>query len=283
MPFLNVIFGQSGIQQKDTPTIQPKVMVIPYTKDNQDLLGAYENNSLNRLAISKIKESFDKRNYPTVDFAAKAKMLNNEQLMEIESQTSLKQEIIESSGADVYVEVETTINKSGSGNSVTVICSAYDAFTGVSMANKSGVSNKFYTESFESLIDIVIDEMTDDFLENLQLSFSDIHNNGRLISMNITFGENSEYNMDSEFDEYELLSDLIEKWLESNSFHSYFHIQGVTATKMIVDEIRIPLKTENGSNYRVSQFVQQFRKYLGHLNLDSQRDLQGGKIYITIL
>ena len=267
---------------KSVPKIQPKIMVIPYTDQDRSISQEIDDNDLARLAISNVKESFDERNFPTVDLRAKLQLISNDRVMELENQSSIKQEVIELSGADIYVEVESTVNKSSGGNSVTVILSAYDAFTGVSLANKSGVSPRFYTDSFEKLVSKATDEMMDDFLNTIQQRFDDINENGRMLAMNIGFAADSEYNLDYEFENLDLLSDLIEKWLEENSYNSYFHIQGITSTKMIVDEIRVPLKNEDGRNFRASTFVNSFRKYLRSLNIDSTRDLQGGRIFITI-
>jgi hypothetical protein len=282
--FILVITANINLQAQDNATakIQPKVMVIPYTASDGSISSELEKNDLVRLAISNVKEAFDKRNFPTVDLGAKLKQLRNDKVMELENQTSIKQDLIEISGADMYIETETTINRSSGGNSVTVILSAYDAFTGVSLANKSGVSPRFYTESFEKLVDKAVSEMTDDFMNTLQMRFDDINSNGRMLAMNITFSEDSDFNMDHEFDDLDMVSDKIEDWLENNSYGSYYHIQGVTATKMIIDEMRVPLKTEDGKNFRVSKFVQKFRKHLRTLGLESSRDLQGGRIFITI-
>lgn len=269
-------------QEETVAKIQPKIMVIPYTSVDKSIADELKNNDLARLAISNVKEAFDKRNFPTVDLAAKLKLLQNDRVMELENQVSIKQELIELSGADMYIETETTINRSSGGNSVTIILSAYDAYTGISLANKSAVSPRFYTESFEKLVDKAVGEMTDDFMNTLQMRFDDINENGRMLAMNISFSEDSEYDMDYEFEDLDMLSDKIEDWLESNSKGAYYHIQGVTATKMIIDEMRVPLKTENGQNFRVSKFIQKFRKFLRTLDIDSSRDLQGGRIFITI-
>lgn len=289
---LTFCFSSDILAQEDNTTvpsensalrkIQPKIMVIPYTTSNQSVSIELQKNDLARLAISKVKEAFDKRNFPTVDLNAKLKILENDKVMELENQSSIKQELIEISGADIYVETETTINRSSGGNSVTIILSAYDAYTGISLANKSGVSPRFYTESFEKLVDKATQEMVDDFMNLIQNRFDDMNANGRMIAMNISFSEGSEIDMDTEYDNLEMLSDKIETWLVKNSYNSYYHIQGVTATKMIVDEIRVPLKNDDGSNFRISKFVQSFRKYLKTLDITTTRDLQGGRIFITI-
>lgn len=287
-PFLWILLGvlltsiDANAQEAPTEKIQPKIMVIPYTSADQSIAKELDNNDLARLAISNVKEAFDKRNFPTVDLSAKLRQLRNDKVMELENQTSIKQDLIEISGADMYIETETTINRSSGGNSVTIILSAYDAYTGISLANKSGVSPRFYTESFEKLVDKAVSEMTDDFMNTLQMRFDDINANGRMLAMNITFSEDSEYDMDYEFEDMDMLSDKIENWLEKNSYKSYYHIQGVTATKMIVDEMRVPLKTEDGRNFRISKFVQAFRKHLRKMDIESSRDLQGGRIFITI-
>lgn len=281
---LSVLLIQVYAQEETptTPKVQPKVMVMPYTTANQSVQQELNQNDLVRLAISNVKEAFDKRNFPTVDLNAKLKLMQNDRVMELENQSSIKQELIELSGADIYIETETNINRSSGGNSVTVILSAYDAFTGMSLANKSGVSPKFYTESFEKLVDKAVNEMSDDFMNMIQASFDDINARGRMLAMNVTFSEDSEFDMDTEDDDLNLLSDQIEDWLESNSLNSYYHIQGVTSTKMIVDEIRVPLQTEDGKNFRVSKFVQKFRKFLKKKGMTTTRDLQGGRIFITI-
>ena len=281
---LSIIFINVSASSQDATTakIQPKIMVIPYTSADQSIAKELDTNDLARLAISNVKEAFDKRNFPTVDLSAKLRQLRNDKVMELENQTSIKQDLIEISGADMYIETETTINRSSGGNSVTVILSAYDAYTGVSLANKSGVSPRFYTESFEKLVDKAVSEMTDDFMNTLQMRFDDINANGRMLAMNITFSEDSEFDMDYEFEDMDMLSDKIENWLEKNSYGSYYHIQGVTATKMIIDEMRVPLKTEDGRNFRISKFVQTFRKHLRKMGIESSRDLQGGRIFITI-
>ena len=42
-------------------TVQPKIMVIPYTKEGEDLRTILEADVSRRIAITKIKEAFDSR------------------------------------------------------------------------------------------------------------------------------------------------------------------------------------------------------------------------------
>jgi len=264
-------------------TVQPKIMVIPYSKTNQNIMNAYENNDLVRLAISRVKNGFESRNFPTVDFVSNMKMISNDLAMEIENQTSIKQQLIEMSGADIYVEVETTINRSSGGNSVTIILSAYDAYTSMTMSNETGVSDRFYTESFEKLVLKKVDEMMDNFLNSINSRFEDIRENGKSLFLNIGIKEGSEKNMDYIMGNDETLGEVIENWVEQNAFKGYYDIQGVTKTKIIFNEIRISMKDENGNNYKTSHFVSSLRKFLSGLNIETERDIQGNRIFISIL
>lgn len=277
------IFSQNSDEKPAPRTVQPSIMVVPFAKENQQMRTVLENDVNLRVAVTKIKEGFDNRGYSTVDFRAKLKQLSNDKAMEMENQSSLKQEIIELSGADIYVETEVSINRTGAGNSVTVIATAFDAFSGISLANKVGNSPKFYTENFEKLAEKAAESIVEDLLNTLQMKFDDIVANGRIATLNLTFAENASNDMDSELGTPPtLLSDLLENWLEKNCFKGYFHVQGVTATKMIVDELRLPFRDENGGNYRPSKFAAALRNYLKTLGLESSRDLQGNKIFITI-
>jgi hypothetical protein len=51
---------------------------------------------------------------------------------------------------------------------------------------------------------------------------------------------------------------------------------------MLVDELRVPFKDANGNNYRISKFAAEFRNFLKGLGIESTRDIQGNKIFITI-
>lgn len=276
--------GQSLLwAQSETRNIQPTIMVIPFAKESQDMRTVLENDLNLRVAVSKVKEGFDNRGFNTVDFRAKVKQLNNDKAMELENKSSLKQEIIELSGADIYIETEATVHRSDGGNSVTVIVTAYDAFSGFSLANKVKTSPKFFTENFEKLTEKACEGLVEEFLNTLQSKFDEIVQNGRIATLSITFAAGAAVDLDSEVGTPpELLSDKIENWLEKNAYKGYFHTSGVTATKMLVDELRVPFRDAEGNNYRVSKFAAEFRNFLKSLGLSSTRDIQGNKIFITI-
>ena len=209
-------------------TVQPKIMVVPFVKDGEDIRTVLEEDADKRIVLTKVKEAFDSRGFTTIDFFGKLKAGSVQSGMSEEQQSDLKSMIIASSGADIYVDTEMIINRSASGNSVKVIITAYDISTGGSLSNKVGDSGKFYTEDFGRLGSKAIESCAEDFLNIMQSKFNDIVANGRSINMTVGFDEASSLNMNSEVGNDGLtLADLIEMWLEDNAFQGNFHVQGI--------------------------------------------------------
>jgi len=263
--------------------VQPTIMVIPFVKEHENIRDILESNVNKRVAITKVKEGFDNRGVNTIDFLAKVKQLQTDRAFEMENRTSIKQQIVEMSGADIYIETEVSVNYSERGNFVTIILTGYDSFSGHSLANKVCSSPRFYTDDINKLTEKAVEACIEELLDTMNEKFGDMIENGRSLSLNITFSEGSAFDMDSEVgDDNQLLSDAIEDWLTENAYKNYFHTQGVTATKLIVDDVRVPLRDERGNSYRTSKFAAAFRNHLKSLGLDSSRDIQGTRIFITI-
>ncbi|MCM1141551.1 MAG: DUF6175 family protein [Muribaculum sp.] len=264
-------------------SVQPKIMVVPYVKENEDVRAVLEEDPDKRIVLTKIKEAFDSRGFTTVDFFAKLKATSVQDGMSREQQSDLKSSIIAGSGADIYVDAEMIINRASSGNSVKVIVTGYDISTGNSLSNKVGDSGKFYTEDFGKLGSKAIESCAEDFLNILQTKFDDIVQNGRSVNMTIGFEETSSFNMNSEIgDEGLTLSDQIEMWLEENAFQGNFHVQGTTSTKMLIDDLRIPMRDTNGNNYTLAAFGREFLKFARKNGLKITRDVSNNSLIITI-
>jgi len=280
--FLISTLAYSQETTSEKKTIQPTIMVIPFVAKGQSVRAKLEHDNNILIAVTKVKEGFDNRGVNTIDLRAKLKQLSNTEVLEEDAETTDKDEVIRLSGADIYVEVQSKRNRSRTGNSVSLTLTASDAFSGQSLANKVANSPSFYTENFEKLTEKAVEETIDEFLNTIQTKFSDILKNGRSVVLTIGVTEDSETNFDTEIND-DILSDLIEDWVEENSYNNYYHIQGTTKTKMIFDDIRVPVKNpKNGKTYRVSSFVRKLRKFLKKQNIKFDRSIQGNNIVITI-
>lgn len=265
-----------------TVTVQPKIMVIPYAKQGEDITTIIENDVNKRIVLAKIREAFDSRGFTTIDFAAKLKSVSRTSGLTQDTQSDLKTMIIEQSGADIYVEAEMDILLSPSGNSVKTILTAYDISTGGSLANKVGESGKFYTDDIGKLGTKAVEKVVDDFLSTIQNKFTDIINNGRSIMVDFTFDPSSTLSMFSEIGNDGLgLSDHLELWMSENAYKNNYHIQGTTDKRMIFDDVRIPLKDESGNNYNINKFGLEFLKFARKLGVKISRTTVGNTLVIT--
>ncbi len=263
-------------------TVQPKIMVIPFTKAGEDIRTVLDQDVNRRIAITKVKEAFDNRGFTTVDFVGRLKAANDNNAFTSDNQTDIKSQIIQMSGADIYVQTETDVQNGASGNSVNIILSAYEASTGNSLANKVGSSGKFYTEDYGKLTSKAVEACGADLMTTIQEKFTDIVTNGKSIHIDISFGQGSKYKMSSEFGSLPL-SDQLEDWMSKNAYKNNYHVQGTTDTRMIFDDVRIPLKDQaSGQNYNANRFALELFKYLKTMNLDPHKDIKGNTIFITI-
>lgn len=267
--------------------VQPKIMVIPYTKEGENIRTILEADENKRIVLTKIKEAFDERGVSTIDFVAKLKAMESGNVFNLENKQDAKSLIIDMSGADIYVEAEIVCQQghtSGQVESrVKIVLTAYESATGASLANKVGESGTFYTQDIGKLGMKAITSCADDFLRVMQSKFSDIAENGRSLMLQIGFDENSQYTMESEVGSQGLLlQDEIELWVEEHSHNGNYHLQGVSPMKMVFDDIKLPLTDETGKNYSTSKFGIEILKFFRSLNLQISRSNRGSTLYITI-
>lgn len=276
------VFAINMNGQDKAKTIQPTIMVVPFAKKHQSYRMVYENNESIRIASTKVKEAFDERGVNTIDLIAKLKQTNNTEALTEEQTSSLKDEVLRNSGADIYVVVESNINKMASGNSVNVILTAYDAFSGESLANKTSSSPTMHSDNFDKLTEKAVEKEIDNLLNTIQSKFDLIVEDGKTVTLTVGVSEDATFDLDMETPDGELLSDYIELILEDIAYKGNFHVQGVTNNKIIFDLVKIPLRTESGNNYRVSRFASAVSKKLRELDLEVERTIVGNSVVLTL-
>jgi len=280
--FSNKAFCQGG--EDEVVSVQPSIMVIPYTKKGEDIRTILEADVSRRIAITKIKEAFDQRGFSTIDFVAKLKAAEELNIITSDNQTDIKTQLVTFAGADIYVESEVYVLKESSGTSVKLILTGFFTATATSLSNKVGESRKFYTDDIGKLASQAVEQIADEFLNTMQEKFIEIIKNGVPILVDFSVAEDSEYNMSSEVGPDELpLSDLLEMWMEENAYKNNYHIQGTTDLRMLFDMVRIPLKDPiTGNNYNPNKFALKIYKYLKTLGIRCSKSIKGNTIYITI-
>lgn len=266
---------------QNSATVQPKIMAMPYVTEGNDIRQTIETDPNIRIVLSKIREAFDKRGFTTIDFETKLKAQSVNNALSDNAQTSRSAMIIQNSGADIYVETEYIYTPSAGGNSVKVLMKACDVSTGGALASKDAFSGLFYTEDIGRLAGAAVEKVADEFLNVIQSKFDDIVENGRAIILDVKIDDASTHTLHEEINGSELV-DLLEDWVADHAYKNNYHIQGSSELEMIFDEIRIPLKDENGRNYNINQFDREVRQLFRKLGIQVAHVTKNNTLVITI-
>ncbi len=262
----------------------PTVMVIPFTTEAEDLRTVLESDINRRIAVTTIKEAFGNKGYTTIDFVAKLKAVKENLAFTMESQRDFKSQLLQFSGCDLFVQAEVAVARNQSGNSATVVLTAFETSTARSLASATGFSGQFYTDDFGRLVQRAVDKISDDFLASVTKQFRAMTGQGRSIFLNVSVAQGAGTDLTSEVGiQKTRLSDLIEEWVDKTAQAGSYHIQGVTAKSMVFDEIRIPWRDPaSGQSFTPTRFALEFTKSLRSSGVLVDRDIKGNTIFITI-
>lgn len=89
--------GVLRLVAQEAVTVQPRIMVVPFVKQGEDIRTVLENDVNKRIVMAKIREAFDSRGFTTVDFLARLKSLSNTSGLTMDNQSDLKSMIIQHS------------------------------------------------------------------------------------------------------------------------------------------------------------------------------------------
>ena len=264
-------------------TVQPRIMVVPKIMEGEDYRTVLEADPNKRLVLAEIKTAFDNEGATTVDLEAKLRAVSQNNVFQQGNQTDLKKQLIDNSGAEVFVEAEIIIHKQSSGNSVKIIQQAYEVSSANSLANIVGESGQFYSDDFGKLGMKAISKVAKPFLTTLNSKFGKMIVDGRSIVVKFGFSMDSNYNMSSLMSNGELLSDVICDWMEEHAYKNNCHFEGITDTGITFDDFRIPLRDPiTNRNYNIRHFTRELRNFMSSIGLTITQDMSGQTLYINI-
>ena len=81
-------------------------MVIPWAAAGEDLRTVLEQDLSRRIAVTTVKEAFDRRGWRTIDFVARLRAAADSRAFTTDSLSDVKSQIVQSSGAEVFVQAE---------------------------------------------------------------------------------------------------------------------------------------------------------------------------------
>lgn len=266
------------------PPARPTVMVIPWAAAGEDLRTVLEQDVSRRIAVTTLKEAFDRRGWRTIDFVARLKAVADSRAFTTDSLSDVKSQIVQSSGAEVFVQAEVQVQREGSGTAATAVLTAYETATGNSLASATGFSGRFYTDDVGRLVQRAVDRVSDEFLATLAARFGAQQEEGRSIALEIRVGPTSLLDLASPAGpDQTRLSDLLEDWVSRNARDGSYHLQGATAKSLLFDEVKIPLRTPDGASlYTPTRFAADLSRFLASQSVQADRDVKGNTVYITL-
>ena len=255
-----------GFSQAKKPTI----MVVPsdawclekgysFTYDNQgsiskvpDYKRALQENRELLLVISKINELMSERGFPLQNLESSLKSIERESaedaMLTSKSGSGISESPIDklkqTAKADIWMQIDWFINKSGPKKSVTFNLQGLDAYTDKQIAGASGTGAPSFSAELPVLLEESVLANLDNFNAQLSSHFEDLFENGREVALEIKTWNSYEGDLESEFDGTEL-SFIIEDWVYENTVQNRFSVTEQTENNMEFKQVRIPIYDEN--------------------------------------
>ena len=91
--------------------------------------------------------------------------------------------------------------------------------------------------------------------------YQDIKKNGREIVLTIKCWENWENDLETEYDNEELIN-CIQKWMHSNTVNGNFNLSDASENFAQFEQVRIPLEDSQGNALDARTFITVLQKYL---------------------
>lgn len=268
LSILSVLFSLSLIAQTnatDVSTVQPTVLVVPFTSTGESALSLYEDKEKfeYRAIINEISNAMNKRGFSPQDLQEViAKIKENSAIKKLDDvESNPIQEILDNSSADIVVKAEIHVNNEN--NSVGILMKAIDKATGKVLFTSPLLSSPpFKTTDYAYIVQRLLnqDDAIGAFLTGVSSELQKVAENGRSIQISIVQNTNSTYNLEDENANGDYLSDLLIDWIKKTAYKNYYKIKTQTAKELYFEEVRIPIKDTLGNNYDINTFAREARK-----------------------
>jgi hypothetical protein len=280
----------AGLRAQEVTQVQPSIMVMPFTKEGEDIRTILDNDFNTRLAVTLVKDAFDQRSFTTVDFTAKLKQATNAGIFtSAKSQSDLQTEIIRMSDADLCVLVDAELVKcpgySQQAHVYRAILTGYLSATASSLANKVLESPCNEADAGALAKRALRLEALEPFMNTLGMKFQNVRAEGLPVYLEVGIAQNAtDLSMETEIGSDHLpLKDALRIWLEDNAYKNYVQVGGTSNIKMIVNDVRTPLRhPKTGRNYSPADFSLSLLRHLQTLGLKASREEKGYQLFFTL-
>lgn len=266
---------------------RPTIMVVPSdawciangyatTYDNQgtemtvpDYTAALQNNMDLLQVISKLNDLMSDRGFPLQNLEsviknisqsqAEMSMLQSKQGGEV--QTTLYEQVRNRARADIIMQISWDIVTQGPRKSIRYNLQGLDSYTNKQVAGDSGVGEPSFAATVPVLLEEAVYSHMDNFCDRLQAHFDDMFENGREVAISIRVFDTSEYDLESDFDGYELC-EIIDNWFADNTVNHRYSVVEQSQNVMQVEQVRIPIYDERERPMDANRFARNLVRFL---------------------
>lgn len=281
------VASEKTVEEVSVDVYQPTIMVVPYKQGDRSYREILRETQYvdYRNAIARVQDALITKGFIIKDVMAVLEATEKSGLFE--STTSIEtmdSQLINNSGADVYVTVDAghNTNSSGSVGSITIV--AYERASGRLLSSKQGMSRRYQKGTYSDLFRLAIGNIINDFVSDMNLAYAKKAELGNTFVLRVSTGTDSMTDMDTTIDAVGVpLSDAIRLWLRKNALNGRFHVQGSTRDLIIFDEIQVPSKAHEGYFIDANDFALEIFSYLrNELGVNCDKRIDGSTIYITV-
>jgi len=159
---------------------------------------------------------------------------------------------------DILIQIDWTIN---SNRSVTFTLEAFDAYTSKRIATATG-TGKPSSEILPIMLEQAVKSKIKEFDKQMDNYYADCNKYGREVVLTVKCWTNWDGNLETENEDGDELLDVIETWLKKNTVNGAFNLSDATENFAQFEQVRIPLRDEDGDAIDARGFATQLRKYL---------------------
>ena len=158
--------------------------------------------------------------------------------------------------ADIIIQIGWVVNSS----SISFTLEAFDAYTSKRIATSTATESRTGT-AIPLQLQAAVKKHIKPFDKQLDVFYNNMKSNGRETLLTIRTWDNWENDLESEYDNDELLSH-IQQWLTKNTVKGQFNLSDATENFAQFEQVMIPLKSDKGLDMDARSFARNLQKYL---------------------
>ena len=219
--------------------------------------------------ISKINNLMADRGFPLKDLQQTIKSISNDAAEDALIISKNGSQIAESpldklrrrAKADIILEIEWMVNKTGPKSNITYNLRGLDAYSDKQIAGAEGTGKGSFSAEIPILLEEAVQDHMDMFTQRLQNHFDDMMTNGREVALVFKIFDNgSGIDFETEYEDYEL-NEIIDNWLSDNCVNHRFNKSDATESMILYEQVRIPLYKDNGSAMDTYSFARDIARF----------------------